>query len=764
MTKKPFPGEGEDWKSTKQHAEDAEFRELEPAEALEEEREKEEGQNNAARMKAYQEKKALFDGPQLVENKEEPDTQETEEADTTSLKIVPDIGEVIPGSEDRLSNTNPSEPRTYKEEKTYLKHLIEKAKNKTSEALDGFPENTSERFKKGAAYCKTRLATLGPTLKEFGLAELKGVGTDLKKFGSKTLDVLANPEAAVKGGVEKAKRIQAYLEYFKNSDDSLKEKGKKLGVDMLALVEAYRKIPFRQKMYLSAALMGGALLAGGASAAAVSIFAAGRYGARSLSALGIYTALEAAGEESISNKEIETQEIRSRLDSWKKHGIATGAALLIASGLPGAAIRDLFVGGEEGVTHLYHAMSGAAAGGHSLTPAESWAASHGHTVAPKVEVPQASTPEAATPHAPAPESLATHTPPTESVTQSQEVTPPPHAEAAATATTAAPEAIPQANSVAVEVRPGRGYEQMARDLYNQLHDPSKHFDTSKVVPGSALDQILKADDHTINGVVHNLAPKEFLDGKVVLEHARMTFNEDGSLHFIQGGVEPQVATESSVAAHAPIPEARPEHVFPPVETRVVPEAPPVHEVPAAAPAPEVPPHASATPGEETITGKQNFSSGRVGDHVQYGKGAHIPLQNAAESHPEPTAPVEVGQHPLVEQGVSIDATHAHQYLGKEGEKIIFGGGSNDERIGKAMDWVRKDHKAEVYFETVTKGMFGRETHHLMRASWAELAVQPAGPMGLPAGPEKLVDNIKIEEIKLPGVRTPSAEDLYKLAE
>ena len=720
----------------------------------------------------------------------------------TEKQAAKSIDGIVPSLADHFAAVTGSAESTPKEKKdaslSFLKSLVEKASGKVGhvsgkigETFEGVPGSVSEGFKKGAAYCAARTKVLGKKLKEFGIGELKGTVEDAKKLGNVVLDAISNPEQVAHNIAEKAKRMNAYRKYFRDAEVSNKEKAKKFGMDMLSLAEAYRKAPFRRKALLSLGLIGSSFALGGAGTLAVSIFAAGKYGTRALSALGLYTALEAAGEEKLSQNEIESQEIRSRFDSWKKHGIAAGSAMIIASGVPGALIRDLFIGGEEGVSYLYHAMSGASAP-TSLTPAEGWALSHGHTLAPSVETESGSSNYVFGGRADSSFDHAMSGTPAESLTPegaSGIGTHPAHTavsvgESAAHAADTAPapvEVTPvHAPIEATITKSGQGVDRLFEQLQAKLraegfsaeNPPPFAKDIFKSPDTLSMQYGLEARDGSSSFVVH-------MGDSLVLKDGHYALHTASGERILSEGTLPRAET---VTSKAPIPEARPEHVFPPAQTV---EAPPsVHEV-----SPVTPESASSnatieTPAPDTT---HNFS-GRTGEQLPYGKdagaGAHIPLQNAVDSHdvsppgetpdapqqhvssPEsqPTNSVESGHLEVNPHGVAVDAEHAHQYLGKEGEKIVFGGNSNDDRVARAIAWVSKDHKAEVYFETTTYGRFGQVLHHLMRATWAELTSQAAGPTGAPVGPELPVDKVKIEEITLPNVRTPSINDLYKAAD
>ena len=600
-------------------------------------------------------------------------------------RTAPELKDSIPNLADHFAAVTGSTESTRKEKReaslSYLKSLVEKA----SGTLGSASENFSPKYEKGLAWLAARKETLGQDLKRFGIDFAKNTLEDTKSLGRGTFRAVRNPGESVRATAEMAKRIYTYKKSLFNADLSLTDMGKKLGTDLKTLGHAYRAMPQNRKILLSAALAGGSLGFGGGAALVASVFAAGKYGARALSGLSIYTALEAMGEEKISAQEIETQEIRSRVASWKKHGIAAAAGLAIASGVPGSALRELFSSGEDGVSYLYHAMNSAAPSSSpsAASSVEGQIGAHGHATLDELK--KEST-----------DSLLDHGPVDLQNTVSE------------VAPVEGAKHLTPITSLSVEVKKGFGYEQMVKELYRELHDPVKHFDTSKVIPGSDLEQILKADDTTINGLVHRLAEshgilRDSSGGAIVLEHSHMTFRPDGSLEITEGEHGPTYVNfpenpDAPELTPVSVPEVRPEQVFPPVQTV---EAPlPVHEAALATPDTT----RAMAPSDTLSSSASHDFSGRTGERVPYGKnagaGAHIPLQNASPEMLVPNTEGIITNH----FGLEVSATEPHIYASPDGKHLFAYGGDGTAQDSVITEYL-KSHKGVVVYGTDKTGQY-----------------------------------------------------------
>jgi hypothetical protein len=198
----------------------------------------------------------------------------------------------------------------------------------------------------------------GPQLTDY----LKSVPGMVKKDIKGAYNFLSSPEAMKQADKAVAERFAKYAGYFFDGKLEFDRKLKKLGQDAIALSESYRKMPFHQKVYLSSVLLAGSAVAGGAGLLFGAITGAKGL-QRGLAALGTGTLVNAVAEKNLQEREAETGIARTRFDTWKKHGLAVGAASLIALGVPGHALHDLFIGSEHGVEWLAKAMEAGPAAG-----------------------------------------------------------------------------------------------------------------------------------------------------------------------------------------------------------------------------------------------------------------------------------------------------------------------------------------------------------------------------------------------------------------
>jgi hypothetical protein len=120
--------------------------------------------------------------------------------------------------------------------------------------------------------------------------------------------------------------------------------------------------------------------------------------------------------------------------------------------------------------------------------------------------------------------------------------------AAAAGEAAAQASVPEVPAVMIHAQSGRGYEFMAKQLWEQLH--SQDIDASKFDAGSDIHKLLTATPETINEVVHRIASDP--------QHG--FFNPDGTSAIIRPtdvltiGANGQVLlmTPDDVIAHAPV--------------------------------------------------------------------------------------------------------------------------------------------------------------------------------------------------------------------
>ncbi|MGH7175713.1 MAG: hypothetical protein ACREGR_05155, partial [Minisyncoccia bacterium] len=278
-----------------------------------------------------------------------------------------------------------------------------------------------------------------------------------------------------------------------------------------------------------------------------------------------------------------------------------------------------------------------------------------------------------------------------------------------------------------------GYEGMVEELYARLHAPG----ASYVLPAdhnSDLYKIMTATKEDIGAVAHRIAEDHAHnfyhagDAKSVLieKGSTLGFDSHGNLAFEQAGHGPavEVAPENAVMtgghplAQPAAPDAEARHLT---------------QVNAARANLGLPPVAHDTTLESNTVGAEFYA-------------AH-PMPEAA--HPVPTpaehlAPVTQPAH------ISIDSSRAHEYLTKEGARVVFGGSEAD-RQKEAFDWLvseRPKPGTAVYYEVTRRSLMslGPATRHLAMMTWDGSApslpiIDPPNITELP-GPDDLVTMVK----------------------
>ncbi|MFA7302584.1 MAG: hypothetical protein WC030_02445 [Candidatus Paceibacterota bacterium] len=130
---------------------------------------------------------------------------------------------------------------------------------------------------------------------------------------------------------------------------------------------------------------------------------------------------------------------------------------------------------------------------------------------------------------------------------------------------------PQIPGASVEATPGKGYEYMAKRLYEQLQE--KHLDPTQYAEGSDVRRLIEATDSTINKVVHDIATEHQFyqaDGENVLikPGSVLSVAENGELRFgeVGGGEVIDASPDAKVTApyhpeaphEAPVAEGNPD--------------------------------------------------------------------------------------------------------------------------------------------------------------------------------------------------------------
>jgi hypothetical protein len=184
---------------------------------------------------------------------------------------------------------------TRAEWKKTLGNLIAGVEKKLGEAK----EFASERFNALRQNLATRDWNLANHLNQLG----HDVVADVKAGGRKVKSVAMNPREALRSARTSAERAKAYGAYFAQRGDTLDKKANKLKIDIASRIEAYNKLPFRQKAYITGALIGGsALTAAFALPTIPSILAGLMFGQRAVAGAGLYLNKRKKIEEKIKVK------------------------------------------------------------------------------------------------------------------------------------------------------------------------------------------------------------------------------------------------------------------------------------------------------------------------------------------------------------------------------------------------------------------------------------------------------------------------------
>ncbi len=245
------------------------------------------------------------------------------------------------------------------------------------------------------------------------------------------------------------------------------------------------------------------------------------------------------------------------------------------------------------------------------------------------------------------------------------------------------EAVVEIPNISVEATQGRGYEYMAKRLWEQLDQlKDKGLDPTKYAEGSDIRKLLEASPESIDKVVHQIAA----------DPSHGFFNPDGTSVRIDVGSRMMIGPDGNLhlgeAVHAPMgapvtPAYHPESAsLPPLdaarETSTLPTPRDVTEgaIPSAPePSPEVPP-----PG-------QNFVRDRYGGIVRTEGGSPV-----LSGTPTP----EIIQPGMNQFGLMVSAEEPHIYA-DEGAKNLFAfGGSPAEREDMIKEYLTKNPESVVF--------------------------------------------------------------------
>ncbi len=478
-------------------------------------------------------------------------------------------------------------------------------------------------FEKPKIFLANRSQELSAGLRAFGL----GVAGDFEAAGRGIKHAAPHPTETVRAARIGAERAARYAKYFTDREVSFGEKKEKLKVDLKVLTERYNKLPLRQKLYITAALIGTSSAAAAAALPTLSsVLASGMAGVRVLGGAGFALNRRKGMEARIAK--YPEHWLADKSDAFKnRYALALGA---------------LYTGGTW------------VAGHYAMEKLTDWL---GHVFGH-------ATPEAST-----------HS----TVVARGEIVRAPVVTAAGEAVIPAPE-MPSVTATA-----GHGYEYMAKRLWHELQQ--KHLDPSKYPKGSDIRQLLKANDSTINGVVHKIAanpdPEHHFfnhDGTNVLIHpdAHMTIGTNGQIHVSNGSIDVIKAPEG-----APVTPIYPPEVVP-VHEELIPIQPAVsgHEA-------LMPPDSPQTPNlthTPDLPPQQNIDTTPAPPHPPGTFTAHPPA---------PESPI-MGHEIVNKFGYKILPDEPHFYAGaKTGEVLVYGG-SLDSQFNAVYHYLMSHPDSTIY--------------------------------------------------------------------
>ncbi|MCX6786475.1 MAG: hypothetical protein NTU85_01490 [Candidatus Kaiserbacteria bacterium] len=567
------------------------------------------------------------------------------------------------------------------EEKENTESTQSEWREKLRGLVDKFPEGAKEvkeKIEKAKEYLTNRSTELGNGLKKIGL----DVVGDFKAAGEGIAHMVANPAESfgkIKTGAEKAKD---YASYFADRSKTLDEKGEKLKTDLKKLVEGYNKLPFRQKAYITASLIGGGALATAAGLPPLASTLAGlMYGQRVLGGAGFALKRREKMEEKLAVNKDATYfgvKLEGRSDKFKN----TYAAVLGAVYMGGTAIAGRYAM-EKLSDWLGHAF------GHTtVVPAATQNPSYAYET--PLENPYA------------------------------------YEVAGVSAIQAAPE-IPVTSElpvISVDASSGHGYEYMAKQLWNKVHE-SGFVKPPNLDPDSDLAKLINSDENSINKLVHDLAEKhEFFDtatGKSIQINLddTMTLDAHGNIEIdTTGSVEdhwtPAYHPETPVTpltetpVSAPVTEPPPAGTSSSVQEPTSPEYPGPHstvppaekipEAPPAAPAPEAPaprPETQPTPPVETVSATHPEAPIAPPPETQ----EHTAGWSEAARNSTYTDSI------INNSGLEVSISEPHIYADAVGKHLLAFGGSTTEQANVIQNYLIANPDKIVYSTADNSGMY-----------------------------------------------------------
>lgn len=475
-------------------------------------------------------------------------------------------------------------------------------------------------------------------------------------FGNLDGDAKVEKPVATRESGARAEKLGNYLN---NRSGELDEKaegfGPKIEKMFHSMGEKYNKLNWKYKLAIGVALGVGVGISAGISAPVTALFAAGIGVQRALGLAGMYVKFDKHLEKTVKGEGggLGKYEWYKKLFENKSEGQRKAIALAMAG--------VCFVGTSAAV--------GAIAGetSHILTT-HGWLGHQlGHAANPNAN------PNAGANAAPA----AGH----------EGLVSPDHAS--------------EAPTLSVEASHGHGYEFMAKRLWEQMHDPAKHFSPPpNTDPNSDVARLFSADAHSIDKVVHQIAadPKHGFfnpDGTSIRidPTAHMTIGADGNIHL---GTDvhsiPGAHTTPVYNPHAPTTHeattTTPHTEAPTATTAEAPNSPaeptPPHNAPVA-------PHQSISENESVIAAK-NYAS-------HHPAGAHTPAPAGAEHAAH--QPVVLHHH-----GINIPTGESHVYADSHKHLFIYGG-SHEQQMHEINKFLNIDeaHQKMVVYGTDDSGKY-----------------------------------------------------------
>jgi hypothetical protein len=529
---------------------------------------------------------------------------------------------------------------------------------------------------------KERLAVgeRGERLKNYLAERGKKLGAGLRSFSSNiagdldgAVDVITHPiemGRSIRSGVESA---AGYVKYFADRNVSLAQKGEKLKVDLKTLTESYNKLPPRQKLYITAALIGSSSVAAVAALPTLSaVLAGGMYGVRALGGAGF----------ALNRR----KGMEARIEKNSEHWLANKSGRF--KNTYAAALGAAYTGGT------------AVAGHYAMESLADWLGHH-HLFSSAEESSASPYPEFV--HEP----VVAHTAPAPGAGEA--IVLPPAVE------------MPTADAV-----PGHGYEYMAKQLAEKLHE--MHLNPNDYPEGSDIRQLLEANDSTIDGVVHNIAvnPEYHLfnaDGTSVRIglNAHMTIDADGQIR-LDGAIKASEVVPVDSAPHPVEPTVSPEEAvstakpFESISSMQPSEAPatptevlhkPFESISSMHPA-----EAPTTPTEVLHKPFESISSMHPAEMpIAPTEVLHKPFESISsmqppeapdsELHLETSPPVEAPvavPHEIISNhfGLEIPTAEPHIYAGVDSAHTFVFGGTPVERANAILDYLTRNPNGVVF--------------------------------------------------------------------